>query len=54
MAYYQGLSHQEVAQSMSQPRGTVKSWIRRGLTSLRGCLDRVSGLGGTTDSVGSR
>lgn len=54
MAYYQGLSHQEVAQSMAQPLGTVKSWIRRGLTSLRSCLDRVSGLGGAADTAGSR
>ncbi len=49
LAYYQGLSHAEVAEHMHQPLGTVKSWVRRGLQSLRGCLDRaaarVSGLG---------
>lgn len=41
LAYYQGLSHSEVAEHMSQPLGTVKSWVRRGLQSLRGCLDRA-------------
>lgn len=43
LAYYQGLSHQEVAQSLRQPLGTVKSWVRRGLLSLRDCLDRATG-----------
>ncbi|WP_082938458.1 sigma-70 family RNA polymerase sigma factor [Mitsuaria sp. 7] len=42
LAYYQGLSHSEVAEHMSQPLGTVKSWVRRGLLSLRGCLDRAA------------
>ncbi|OWQ48279.1 hypothetical protein CDL60_06795 [Roseateles noduli] len=42
LAYYQGLSHAEVAEHMSQPLGTVKSWVRRGLSSLRGCLDRAT------------
>lgn len=41
LAYYQGLSHAEVAQHMRQPLGTVKSWVRRGLQSLRSCLDRA-------------
>lgn len=42
LAYYQGLSHSEVAEHMSQPLGTVKSWVRRGLASLRNCLDRAA------------
>lgn len=44
LAYYQGLSHAEVAEQMRQPLGTVKSWVRRGLLSLRGCLDRAAGI----------
>ena len=46
LAYYQGLSHAEVASHMSQPLGTVKSWVRRGLQALRSCLDRAAGLVG--------
>jgi RNA polymerase sigma-70 factor, ECF subfamily len=40
LAYYQGLSHSEVAQSLAQPLGTVKSWIRRALIALKDCLGR--------------
>ncbi|MBH1986494.1 MAG: sigma-70 family RNA polymerase sigma factor [Burkholderiales bacterium] len=42
LAYYQGLTHAEVAQQMGQPLGTVKSWVRRGLQSLKTCLERAS------------
>ncbi|CAN7372408.1 sigma-70 family RNA polymerase sigma factor [Variovorax sp. LjRoot84] len=38
LAYYQGLSHSEVAAQMNAPLGTVKAWIRRGLDKLRACL----------------
>jgi RNA polymerase sigma-70 factor, ECF subfamily len=38
LAYYQGLSHSEVAQHLKQPLGTVKSWVRRALMSLKDCL----------------
>ncbi len=38
LAYYQGLSHTEVAAQMNAPLGTVKAWIRRGLDKLRACL----------------
>lgn len=41
LAFYQGLTHSEVAEHMSQPLGTVKSWVRRGLQALRACLERV-------------
>lgn len=51
LAYYQGLSHAEVAEQMSQPLGTVKSWVRRGLLSLRSCLDRAAGLMNGTAST---
>ena len=40
LAFYQGLSHAEVAQHLRQPLGTVKSWLRRALFSLRDCLER--------------
>jgi RNA polymerase sigma factor (sigma-70 family) len=42
LAYYEGLSHAEMAASLGQPLGTVKSWVRRGLQALKGCLERAS------------
>ena len=41
LAFYQGLSHAELADHMRQPLGTVKSWVRRGLERLKSCLDRA-------------
>ncbi len=41
LAFYQGLSHAELAAHLHQPLGTVKSWVRRGLERLKGCLDRA-------------
>lgn len=43
LAFYQGLSHAEVARHLRQPLGTVKSWVRRALISLKGCLERAQG-----------
>ena len=42
LAFYDGLSHAEVADHLRQPLGTVKSWLRRALQSLRQCLDHAS------------
>ncbi len=39
LAFFQGLSHAEVAAQMRQPLGTVKSWLRRSLATLKSCLD---------------
>ena len=39
LAFFHGLSHGEVAEQLRQPLGTVKSWVRRGLLTLRACLD---------------
>jgi RNA polymerase sigma factor (sigma-70 family) len=41
LAFYQGLSHAELARHLAQPLGTVKSWVRRGLERLKACLDRA-------------
>lgn len=43
LAFYQGLSYAEVASHLSQPLGTVKSWVRRGLQALKGCLEGNAG-----------
>ncbi|MBX3658644.1 MAG: RNA polymerase sigma factor [Ramlibacter sp.] len=38
LAYYQGLSHSEIALQMGAPLGSVKAWLRRGLDKLKNCL----------------
>jgi RNA polymerase sigma-70 factor, ECF subfamily len=39
LAYVNGYSHDEIARSVGSPLGTVKSWVRRGLVSLKRCLE---------------
>jgi RNA polymerase sigma-70 factor (ECF subfamily) len=41
LAFFDGLSHAEVAEHLCQPLGTVKSWVRRALMSLKTCLERA-------------
>ena len=38
LAFFRGLSHEEIAQQTQLPLGTVKSQIRRALLSLRKAL----------------
>jgi RNA polymerase sigma factor (sigma-70 family) len=42
LAFYQGLSHSEVAEHLGQPLGSVKSWLRRALAALKDCLSHAS------------
>ena len=43
LAYYRGLAHAEIAESLGAPLGTVKAWVRRGLEKLQVCL-RTAGV----------
>lgn len=38
LAYVDGYSHEEMAKKLESPVGTVKSWLRRGLVSLKRCM----------------
>jgi len=42
LAYMRDLSHGELSQQLKLPLGTVKTWIRRGLDQLRGCMARFA------------
>ena len=41
LAYFEGLSQTEMAERMGQPLGTVKTWVRSALKSLRDELGAV-------------
>lgn len=43
LAYYEGLTHTELAARLAAPLGTVKSWIRRGLMHLKTCMENGDG-----------
>ena len=38
LAFVHGLSHSQVADRLAMPLGTVKAWIRRGLSQLKDCM----------------
>jgi RNA polymerase sigma-70 factor (ECF subfamily) len=42
LAYLRDLSHSELAEQLKVPLGTVKTWIRRGIEQLRGCMARFA------------
>lgn len=45
LAFFRGLVHAEIADTMGAPLGTVKAWVRRGSDRLRECL-QAAGVGG--------
>jgi len=40
LAFFEGLTHEQLTDRLSVPLGTVKSWVRRGLMALRKCLEQ--------------
>ena len=42
LAFFDGLSHSELAAHLREPLGTVKTWVRRGLIHLKGCLESTA------------
>jgi RNA polymerase sigma-70 factor, ECF subfamily len=40
MAYFYGLTHEELAAKLDVPLGTAKSWVTRGLARLQDCMGR--------------
>jgi RNA polymerase sigma-70 factor (ECF subfamily) len=45
MAFFEGLTHIELAEKLGQPLGTVKTWVRRGLMRLKDCLGSAGIVG---------
>lgn len=40
LTYLYGLTNTELAKRLAIPLGTAKSWVRRGLESLRSCMEK--------------
>jgi RNA polymerase sigma-70 factor (ECF subfamily) len=40
LVYYEGMTYNEAADRVGAPLGTVKSWVRRSLVRLKGCMER--------------
>ena len=43
LAFFEGHTHEQIADHLAMPLGTVKSWVRRGLSALKTCLGQARG-----------
>lgn len=50
LCYREGMTHAEIADCLDRPLGTVKTWLRRAVLSMRECLDCSSDLGAAASS----
>ena len=42
LAFFEGLTHLEIAERMRRPLGTIKAWTRRSLLRLKGCMEAAA------------
>ena len=41
LAFFEGMTHQQIATHLTVPLGSAKTWIRRGLDFLKKCMESV-------------
>ncbi len=42
MAFYDGLTHAELAEKLGKPLGTIKAWVRRSLERVKICMEAAA------------
>lgn len=41
LSYFYDMAHEQLSSHLAQPLGTIKTWIRRGLQSLKKCMGGI-------------
>lgn len=41
LAFYEGLTHPQIATRMQRPLGTIKAWTRRSMQRLKDCMEDI-------------